>query len=166
MTELFVRTKTLGDDYTEEIQPKATILSAERFYRLHSYGAACCHKPTHFLNGEQLQTVIVHCEKYFWFKTKSELTAAEQIKFKIFTQTTERIPVSDESDIERVRTLKANVYKKAEALADVFHDLEKRYTTYSKIFKTYYEISQEDYISKLAEQERQWRENKNHKKVL
>lgn len=120
-------------------------------------------------NGEQLQTVIVHCEKYFELKAKSELTAAEQLKLKIFSQTVERIHVSDESDIERVRTLKANVDERAAALASEFHDLEERYTTYSEIVKTYYEISQGDYISKLVEQERQRQEKekeKNHKRSL
>ena len=120
-------------------------------------------------NGEQLQTVIVHCEKYFELKAKSELTAAEQLKLKIFSQTVERIHVSDESDIERVRTLKSNVDKKAETLASEFHDLEERYTTYSEIVKTYYEISQGDYISELVEQERQRQEKekeKNHKRSL
>ena len=120
-------------------------------------------------NGEQLQTVIAHCEKYFELKAKSELTAAEQLKLKIFSQTVERIHVSDESAIERVRTLKSNVDKKAETLAAEFHDLEERYTTYSEIVKTYYEISQGDYISKLVEQERQRQEKekaKDHKRSL
>lgn len=110
-------------------------------------------------NGEQLQTVISHCEGYFKLKGKSELTAAEQLKLKIFSQTAERIHASEESDIERVRALKVNVDKKAEALAAEFYNLEKQYTTYSEIVKTYYEISQGDYISKLVEQEMQRREN-------
>lgn len=76
-------------------------------------------------NGEQLQMVIVHCEKYFKLKAKSGLTAAEQLKLKIFTQTAERIHVSDESDIERAPALKANVNKKTEALTAEFHDLKK-----------------------------------------
>ncbi len=65
---------------------------------------------------EQLQTVIVHCEKYLELIAKSELTAAKQLKLKIFSQTADRIHVTDESGIERVRVLKANVDKKAEDL--------------------------------------------------
>lgn len=120
-------------------------------------------------NGEQLQTVIVHCEKYFELKAKKELTSAEQLKLKIFSQTAERIHVSDESGIERVRALKTNVDKKVEALAAEFHNLDERYATYSEIVKTYYEISLGDYISKLVEQERQRQEKekeKNHKRLL
>lgn len=83
------------------------------------------------------------------------------LKPKIFSQNVERIYVPDENDIERVSTLKANVDKKAETLAAEFHNLEEHYTTYSEIVKTYYEISQGDYISKLAEQE-----HKNRRKLL
>lgn len=70
--------------------------------------------------GEKLRTVIVHCKKYFELKTKTELTADEQLKFKIFTQTAERIQNSDESDIERVCTLKVNVDKKRRLLLTDF----------------------------------------------
>lgn len=105
-------------------------------------------------NEEQYKTVLEHCEKYFELKNKKELTPAEQVKLKIYTQTVERVHVSDESDIESIRNLKNTIDQKIDTLTQNFRVLENRFNTYSDIAKTYYEISKGDYISQLIDEQK------------
>lgn len=117
-------------------------------------------------NQEQFQTVLDHCEKYFDLKNKKELTPAEQVKLKIYTQTVQRVHVSDESDIDSIQNLKNSTDRKIEALTQNFRALENQFQTYSDIVKTYYEISNGDYISKLVEEQyRKEQENKKGKAI-
>lgn len=112
---------------------------------------------------EQLQTVLEHCEKYFALKRKKELTPAEQVKLKIFSQTAQRVHVSIERDIKSIRKLKNSADIKLELLSAEFRSVEKKYMTYSDIVQTYYEISKGDYISNLIKEQYK-RDNLIHKK--
>ena len=117
-------------------------------------------------NQEQFQTVLEHCEKYFDLRNKKELTPAEQVKLKIYTQTVQRVHVSDESYIESILNLKNSTDRKIETLTQNFRALENQFQTYSDIVKTYYEISKGDYISRLVdEKHRKEQENKKDKAI-
>lgn len=109
-------------------------------------------------NQEQFQTVLEHCEKYFSLKKKKELTPAEQVKLRIFTQTVQRVHVTNETDIDSIRNLKKSIDTKIEILTVDFRRLEAQYKTYSDIVHTYYAISRGDYISNLVEAEQKRRE--------
>lgn len=104
-------------------------------------------------NQEQFQTVLEHCEKYFSLKKKKELTPAEQMKLRIFTQTVQRVHVADETDIDNIHNLKNSIDCKIEMLTADFRRLEMQYKTYSDIVRTYYKISKGDFISNLVEAE-------------
>lgn len=104
-------------------------------------------------NQEQFQTVLEHCEKYFSLKKKKELTPAEQVKLRIFTQTVQRVHVADETDIDNIHNLKNSIDCKIEMLTADFRRLEMQYKTYSDIVRTYYKISKGDFISNLVEAE-------------
>lgn len=116
-------------------------------------------------NQEQFKTVLEHCEKYFALKSKKELTPAEQVKLKIYTQTVQRVHVSDESDIDSIRNLKNSTEQKINTLTQHFLGLENQFKTYSDIVKTYYNISKGDYISKLVEEERIKRDKDKERKM-
>lgn len=117
-------------------------------------------------NQEQFETVLDHCEKFFALKNKKELTPAEQVKLKIYTQTVERVHITDKADIESIRSLINSTKKKIDILTANFRSIENQYKTYDDIINTYYEISKGDYISKLVEEERnrQNHEKDNYKK--
>ena len=62
------------------------------------------------------------------------------------------------SDIDRLREKTEKLNKKISALKDNLEGCRKRYDVYSDIAKTYREISQGDYISKMVEEEKERRE--------
>ena len=72
------------------------------------------------------------------------------------------------ADVNKLRNDTESMGKKIAALKDKLEGCKQRYDVYSDIANTYKEISQGDYISKLAEEERQRREQatKKHKKKL
>lgn len=104
-------------------------------------------------NQEQFKTALEHCDNYFKLKSKKELTPAEQVKLKIYTQTVQRVHVTNESDINSIRNLVKSNEEKIKLLTVDFRRVENQLNTYRNIINTYNEISKGDYISKLVEEE-------------
>lgn len=116
-------------------------------------------------NQEQIKTALEHCENYYKLNNKNELTPAEQVKLKIYTQTVQRVHITNESDINSIRNLVKSNEEKIELLTADFRRVENQLNTYHNIINTYNEISKGDYISKLVEEERNRRERENRRSL-
>lgn len=112
----------------------------------------------------QFETVISQAEQYFDLSEKSELTAAEKMQLQIYAQTMERCKIQNRTDIESARESYKNISEQSRELNVALEKCREKYSTYSDIAKTYWEISSGDYISRLVEEERKRRENEQREK--
>lgn len=99
---------------------------------------------------------------------KDKLSASEQLQMTVCRQAIESNDIHTLADIDCLREKTENLNKKISALKENLEGCRQRYDVYSDIAKTYAEISQGDYISKLVVEEKQRREQaakKNKKKL-
>ena len=68
------------------------------------------------------------------------------------------------ADVDDLRGRAAGLHKKIGGLREKMSECRKRFDVFSDIQKTYSEISQEDYVAKLVEEERQRQEQMKKKK--
>ncbi len=100
---------------------------------------------------------------YKTLSTKDKLSASEQLKLTVYRQAMDSNNIHSLADIDRLREKTENLSKKISALKENLEGCRQRYDVYSDIAKTYADISQGDYISKMVEEEKQRREQESHK---
>jgi len=105
---------------------------------------------------------------YITLSKKGELSPAEELKLSVIRTTLHENGIYSAADIDRLRSDAESQGKKISALKDKLEGCKQRYDVYSDIAKTYGDISQGDYLSKLVEEEKQRREQaakKNKRKL-
>ena len=115
-----------------------------------------------------MTSLLEQIRMYHELSKKSELTASEELKLTIARQTMQQNGILTVADEIRLRDRAENLGKRIAALKEKLEDCKTTYDVYVDIASTYREISVEDYIAKLEEEERQRkeREAKKHKKKL
>ena len=102
-------------------------------------------------------------KEYIALSKKGELSAAEELKLSVIKSALHKNGIYSSADIDMLRSDAECLGKKKSALKDKLEGCKQRYDVYSDIAKTYGEISQGDYLSKLVEKEKQ-RKKKSRKK--
>lgn len=112
----------------------------------------------------KLAGVLEQAEQYYELAKKSEPSESEQLKMKICWQTMFANHIMTAADVDDLRSRAAGLHKKIGGLREKLDECRKRFDVFSDIQKTYSEISQEDYVAKLVEEERQRQEQMKKKK--
>ena len=110
---------------------------------------------------DRLTSLIHQAETYFSLSDRTNLTEMEQLRLTVTRQSVLNNGIAEKYDLHRLQAKLSETEKQIVLLKDRFKQCQQMYTVYSDIVKTYREISQGDYISKLAEEEC---ELQNHKK--
>lgn len=85
------------------------------------------------------------------------------LRLTVCRQSAENNGIRTLADLDRMKAAFAETDKKTAALKENFKRCQQLFDVYSDIAKTYYEIFQGDYITKLVEEERQRQEQERHK---
>ena len=112
----------------------------------------------------KLAGVLEQAEQYYELAKKIEPSESEQLKMKICWQTMLANHIMTVADVDDLRGRAAGLHKKIGGLREKMSECRKRFDVFSDIQKTYSEISQEDYVAKLVEEERQRQEQMKKKK--
>ena len=86
--------------------------------------------------------------------SKDKLSDAEQLQLTICRQAIEQNNIHSKADYDLLRNQTYSLQTKINALKDTLEKTRQRYDVYCDISKTYGEISKDDYISNLVEEER------------
>ena len=115
-----------------------------------------------------MTSMLEQIRTYHELSKKSELTASEELKLTIARHTMQQNGILTAADEIRLRDRSENMGKIIAALKEKLENCKMTYDVYVDIASTYREISAEDYIAKLEEEERQRREReaKKHRKKL
>lgn len=105
-------------------------------------------------------------EEYFALMDKSERSPADELRLKMYKPILERSNITSRSDYEYLKSVISDTKQKAALLKENFEKCSGLYDLYSEISKTYYKISQGDYISRLVEEERKNRESHRNERIL
>lgn len=113
-------------------------------------------------------SLLEQAQEYKRLTAKGELSPSEELKVSVFKAALHENGIYTSADVNKLKNDTESMGKKIAALKEKLEGCKHRYDVYSDIANTYKEISQGDYISKLAEEERQRREQaaKKHKKKL
>lgn len=104
------------------------------------------------LKLDNLKALADQAEEYFALMDKAERTPAEELRLKMYKPVLESNNIVSRSDFEYLKSVVANTEKKAAPLKENFEKRSRLYELYSDIAKTFFEISREDYISRLVEE--------------
>ena len=96
---------------------------------------------------------------------KDKLSDAEQLQLTICRQTIEQNNVHSKADYDLLKNQTYSLQAKINALKDTLEKTRQRYDVYCDISKTYSEISNDDYISNLVEEERKRQEQVKKKNI-
>lgn len=113
---------------------------------------------------ERLTTLLQQAETYFTLMDKPELTETEQLKLNLCRQTLHNNNIHNRNDMEHLQAVQRETGKKMTALKENFKRCQQLCEVYSDIAKTYYDISNGDYISKLVNEERRRMEQEAQRK--
>ncbi len=116
----------------------------------------------------QMSSLLEQIRTFHELSKKGELTSSEELKLTIAGQTMQQNGILTIADEIHLRDRAENMGKRIAALKEKLENCKMTYDVYVDIASTYREISAEDYIAKLEEEERQRREQeaKKHKKKL
>ena len=103
---------------------------------------------------ERLSSLIQQAETYFDLSGKTDLTDMEQLRLTVSRQSVQHNGITHSADLDRLRAQMQEIENQIVSLKEQIRKCQQKYTVYADIAKTYREISQGDYISKLTEEER------------
>ena len=112
----------------------------------------------------RMVSLLEQAQLFKELSNKGKLSDAEQLQLTVCRQTLENNDIRSHADADSLREKARLLGIKISALKDKLEGCRNRYDVYSDIFKTYGEITKGDYISKLVEEEKQWREKDTKKK--
>ena len=104
-------------------------------------------------------------EEYFSLLDKPNRTPAEELRIKMYRTVLESNNIRNRSDYDYLKKVNSEAEQKAAPLKKHFEKCRQLYELYSEIAKTYHEISQGDYISRLVE-EKLSTDKKEHKNLV
>ena len=113
-------------------------------------------------------SLFEQAQEYKNLSDNGELSPAEELKLSVIKNAMHDNGIYSSADVYKLKHDTESMGKRISALKDKLEGCRQRYDVYSDISKTYEEISQGDYISKLVEEEKQRREQaaKKSKKSL
>ena len=114
-------------------------------------------------NHNRIVSLWEQAKEYIALSKKGELSAAEELKLSAIKTALYENGIYSAADIDRLRSDAESLGKKISALKDKLEGCKQCYDVYSDIAKTYWEISQGDYLSKLVEGEKQQKEKSRKK---
>ena len=103
---------------------------------------------------KRLSSLIQQAEIYFDLSGKTDLTDMEQLRLTVSKQSMLNNGIAGRADLDRLKAKLQETDNQIVSLKEPFRKCQQTYTVYADIAKTYREISQGDYISKLTEEER------------
>ncbi len=103
---------------------------------------------------ERLTSLIHQAEIYFELSRRTDLTDMERLRLTVSRESVQNNGISEKSDLENLKAKLQETEKQIESPKDQLRKCQQSYMVYSDIEKTYREIAQGDYISKLVEEER------------
>ena len=112
----------------------------------------------------KLAGVLEQAEQYYELAKKPEPSESEQLKMKICWQTMLANHIMTAADVDDLRGRVAGLNKKIGGLREKLNECKQKYDVFTDIQKAYAEISKQDYISGLVEEERQRQEKVKKKK--
>ena len=102
---------------------------------------------------------------YHELSAKGELTSKAEVQLLLAKQTMQRHEILTTADEIRLRYRAENLGKKIGTRKETLDKIKKQYEVFKDIRDTYYEdVSREDYIERLVEEERQRQEELKKKK--
>lgn len=106
------------------------------------------------LKLDNLKALADQAEEYFALMDKAARTPAEELRLKMYKPVLDSNNIVSYSDYEYLKSVIADTEQKAAPLKNSFEKCSQLYELYSDIAKTYYDLSQGDYISRLVEEKR------------
>lgn len=103
---------------------------------------------------DTLTGLVEQAEEYFMLLEKQQPTPADELRLKMYKTVLESNNIQSRSDYEYLKTVVADTQKKTTLIKENFEKCRRLCDIYSEIAKTYYEITREDYISRLAKEKR------------
>ena len=121
------------------------------------------------INGQieeynRMVSLLEQSQLFDELSAKDKLSDAEQLQLTICRQAMEQNNIHSKADIDQLRNQTYSLQTKINALKDTLEKTRQRYDVYYDISKTYGEISKDDYISNLVEEERKRQEQVRKKK--
>ncbi|MDE5994106.1 MAG: relaxase [Oscillospiraceae bacterium] len=104
---------------------------------------------------DTLTGLAEQAEEYFTLLEKQQPTSAEELRIKMYRTVLENHNIRSRSDYDYLKNVISATVQKSTPLKEKLERCRQLCELYSKIAKTYYDISQGDYISRLVEEERQ-----------
>ena len=122
----------------------------------------------HIEEYNRMVSLLEQAQLFKELSAKGKLPGAEQLQLTVCRQALDQNDIHSPANVDSMREKARHLGIKISALKDNLEGCRKRYDVYSDIAKTYGEISQGDYISRLVEEERQRRKHvaKNDKRKL
>ena len=122
----------------------------------------------HIEEYNRMVSLLEQAQLFKELSAKGKLSDAEQLQLTVCRQALAQNDIHSPADVDSLRENTRHLSIKISALKENLEGCRKRYDVYLDIAKTYGEISQGDYISKLVEEERQRRKQaaKNDKRKL
>lgn len=116
---------------------------------------------------DTLTGLAEQAEEYFALLEKQQRTPAEELRIKMYRTVLESNNIQSRSDYDYLKNVVSETAQKGAPLKEKFERCRQLCELYSEIAKTYYDISQRDYISRLVEEERQNRihDNRSNKRI-
>ena len=108
--------------------------------------------------------MLEQAEQYYELAKKTEPSESEQLKMKICWQTMLANHIMTAADVDDLRSRVESLRKKIGGLREKLNECKQKYDVFTDIQKAYAEISKQDYISGLVEEERQRQEQMKKKK--
>ena len=130
--ELKEKIESLKDSYEQAVR-EINILTAEQ---------------------ERLTSLIQQAEIYFNLADRTDLTDMEQLRLTVSRQSVQNNGITEKAGLDRLRLKLQETEKQTVSLKEQLRKCQQTHIVYSDIAKTYREISQGDYISKLVAEER------------
>lgn len=107
---------------------------------------------------ERLTSLIQQAEIYFNLADRADLNDMERLRLTVSWQSVMNNGISDRADLDRLRVKLQGTVQQITSLKDQLRKYQQTHMVYSDIAKTYREISQGDYISKIISEERKRQE--------
>lgn len=103
---------------------------------------------------ERLTTLIQQAEIYFNLAGREDLTDMQQLRLTVSRQSVQNNGIKEKADLVRLRAKLQEIEKQTVLVKEQLRKCQQSHMVYSDIAKSYREISQGDYISKLIAEER------------
>ncbi len=107
------------------------------------------------LKPDIMKAIANQAEEYFSLLDKPKQTSTKVLRLKMYKPVLENNNIVSRSDYKCLKSVVADTEQKAVPLKENFEKCSRLYDIYSEIAKTYYEISQGDYIPQLMGTEKQ-----------